>query len=165
MTNTEYVAGFCFSKDLQSVLLCRKAKPAWQKGKLNGIGGKVGGIYNMITKELLVPELPLTAMVREFYEEAGIATKQTDWTKFCTLCCESAVVHFYAWQSPYERMLDLAQFNGWAKDANITHPEYITCYSINSFQSEAIPNLSWLVPMALNRLKNLETSLVVLETF
>lgn len=31
--------GFIFNHDLTQVLLIRKNRPAWQKGKLNGIGG------------------------------------------------------------------------------------------------------------------------------
>lgn len=41
----EYVLGFAFTpKDLkgnQKVVLIEKLKPEWQKGKFNGIGGKL----------------------------------------------------------------------------------------------------------------------------
>ena len=43
------------------VVLTHKNRPAWQAGKLNGVGGKI---------ELL--ESPVAAMVREF--ELGLAT-------------------------------------------------------------------------------------------
>jgi 8-oxo-dGTP diphosphatase len=35
-----YVLGFMFSSDHSEVALIRKRKPEWQRGKLNGIGGK-----------------------------------------------------------------------------------------------------------------------------
>lgn len=55
-----YVAGFLFSENLLSVALIRKEKPAWQKGCLNAIGGKIEE-----------NETPFEAMKREFTEEAG----------------------------------------------------------------------------------------------
>ncbi len=56
----DYVAGFYFSECGERVALIRKLKPEWQRGWLNGIGGKVEP-----------GESPLSAMVREFEEEAG----------------------------------------------------------------------------------------------
>ena len=56
---TEYVLGFAHSADY--VLLARKARPEAQKGKLNGLGGK-----------LEVGETPLEAMLREAKEEANL---------------------------------------------------------------------------------------------
>lgn len=60
----EYVLGFAFSRDKKDIVLIDKLRPAWQKGKLNGIGGKVE------------PEdlSPLHAMIREFKEETGVDT-------------------------------------------------------------------------------------------
>lgn len=60
----EYVLGFAFSRDKCDMIVIEKQKPDWQKGKLNGVGGKVE------------PEdqSPLHAMVREFKEETGVDT-------------------------------------------------------------------------------------------
>ena len=38
---TEYVVGFMLSIDGEDVALIRKERPAWQKGRLNGIGGHI----------------------------------------------------------------------------------------------------------------------------
>lgn len=57
----KYVIGFVFSEDLKKVLLIRNSRPAWQAGKLNGIGGKI--------EETDVT--PIAAMEREFKEETG----------------------------------------------------------------------------------------------
>lgn len=162
MTNTEYVAGFYFSNDLTSVLLVRKAKPAWQKGKLNGIGGKVGGIRNMATGEIISEESPESTMVREFLEETGIKTKQSDWLRFCVLNCKPSRIHFYAIKSSYS-VSDLAKFEGVAKDADPTNPEYIEHYYLAKLGGPVIPNLNWLIPMALNKLNNVDGSFDVLE--
>lgn len=65
---TMYVLGFAFD-DLGRVALVRKNRPDWQRGKLNGIGGKVEpGDLNL-----------LTAMQRKFREEAGVNVPHTDW--------------------------------------------------------------------------------------
>ncbi len=69
-----YVIGFMFSEDAKQVALIRKEKPAWQKGKLNGIGGK-----------LEPKEAPSDAMVREFLEETGFETSVNDWSYFARL--------------------------------------------------------------------------------
>ena len=68
----EYVCGFLFSPDRTRVLLIRKNRPAWQAGKLNGLGGKIEP-----------GETPLEAMRREFREEAG--AEVADWQHVLTL--------------------------------------------------------------------------------
>lgn len=70
----EYCLGFAFSPDQRYVLMIRKEHPSWQKGKLNGIGGKVE-----------TNETPVQAMVREFREEVGITTVESQWDERLTL--------------------------------------------------------------------------------
>jgi len=57
----EYVVCFIFTTCLENVWLISKIKPEWQKGSLNGIGGKVE--YNETYKQ---------AAEREIKEEAGV---------------------------------------------------------------------------------------------
>ena len=74
----EYACGFLFSLDRTRVLLIRKRRPAWQAGKLNGLGGKVepGESFH-------------DALVRELCEELGIAiAAATPW-----LCREFTYPH------------------------------------------------------------------------
>lgn len=156
MTSIEYVDGFYFSHDLKFVLLIRKAKPEWQRGKLNGIGGKIDYIDGRL-------ESPNLAMIREFYEETGISTTITDWTKFCVLSCKSSRIYFYALQSEYLTGADLLQFVGLAKDADPSNPEIIEVRAVGYLGGAYIPNLDWLIPMAINRLTNLDGSFDVLE--
>lgn len=61
MKITNYVVAFLFNEKTDKVWLIEKQKPAWQKGCLNGIGGKIEE-----------GEAPLTACARELNEEAGI---------------------------------------------------------------------------------------------
>lgn len=65
---TKYVLGFFFSEDRERVLLIKKNRPEFLRGKLNGIGG-----------HLESAESPLSAMQREFHEETGILTKMEEW--------------------------------------------------------------------------------------
>jgi 8-oxo-dGTP diphosphatase len=65
---TEYVLGFAFNSDKDYVVLIHKNKPNWQKGSLNGVGGKIE-----------TGETEGDAMVREFYEETGVKTKSFEW--------------------------------------------------------------------------------------
>lgn len=58
----QYVLGFAFSRDKKDIILISKLRPDWQKGKLNGVGGKVE--FEDIS--------PIDAMYREFKEETGV---------------------------------------------------------------------------------------------
>lgn len=62
----KYVLGFAFD-DLDRVALIQKERPAWQAGKLNGVGGRIEG-----------REEVLDAMVREFHEETGVVLPNWD---------------------------------------------------------------------------------------
>lgn len=122
---TNYVAGFLFSQDLKRVALIRKAKPDWQAGLLNGIGGKIED-----------GETRFRAMVREFAEETGATV--TDWEMFAEMVVPRfAQVAFFTARGDY-RLQD-------------TTDEKVDWYpaddQIRGYK--AIPNLDWLVPMAL----------------
>ena len=66
-----YACGFLFSLDRQRVLLIRKRRPAWQAGKLNGLGGKIEP-----------GETPDAAARREVLEETGLVVPHVEhlWT-------------------------------------------------------------------------------------
>jgi 8-oxo-dGTP diphosphatase len=67
---TAYVVGFAFDP-LKKVYLIRKTKPAWQRGLLNGIGGKIE-----------FGESSVRAMSREFHEEAGVMIEPDRWLMY-----------------------------------------------------------------------------------
>lgn len=120
----QYILGFLFhNKDV--VWLIKKVRPEWQKGMLNGIGGHVEENENM-----------MAAMIREFNEEAGIII--TDWKKFCILTDnETYEVHCYfsfSDKKPIEGMTD----------------EEIWFCDTENLPLNVIPNLNWLIPMALS---------------
>jgi len=120
----EYVVGFLF-RPTGWVLLLEKARPEWQRGKLNGLGGKIEP-----------GETPLEAMVREFSEESGAVV--TDWRRFATLHCREARVHFFVSH----------------EDVAIAQPpnadERAGWYDVDTVCSgtRVIPNLRWLLRLA-----------------
>ena len=68
-----YVVGFAFDEYQKAVILIEKSHPEWQKGKWNGIGGKIK-----------LGESPLQAMVREAREETGILN-DFKWKHYATM--------------------------------------------------------------------------------
>lgn len=124
----EYVVGFNFvgERPTAMVVLIRKNKPAWQRNKLNGIGGKVEQ-----------DETPAQAMVREYAEETG-DTECPTWSRFCTQIFDDCVVHFFKAFSPQcsahtatdEQVI-------WVPAADIVNNGFV------------IPNLRWMIPMAM----------------
>src|SRR6185369_17007315 len=119
----KYVLGFLFTTDRQSVWLIRKTKPEWQKGKLNGIGGKLED-----------GELPLNAMRREFKEEGGIDIQ--DWKQFCNLTDDRTyeVICYYSFSDK--------------EPITMTDEEIFRCMR-HHLPIDVLPNLRWLIPMAL----------------
>jgi 8-oxo-dGTP diphosphatase len=122
---TEYVAGFLFEYQ-NRVALILKAKPAWQKGRLNGIGGKIEP-----------GETPLQAMAREFEEETGFVTAEEDWTPFVVLRGEGYCVHFFRCVLAH------------APNLRGSGDEPCGWYAVSDLPRNVIPNLRWLVPLAL----------------
>lgn len=127
----EYVLGFAFSKDKQRVLLIKKKRPEWQKGLLNGIGGK-------IEKN----ETAYDAMIREFKEETGIVTEHDDWTIYSVMEGDKFKVCVF---SAFLDSLDTAQ--------SMTDEQVINAsvkHTLPILNREGVTNLSWLIPMALD---------------
>lgn len=122
----EYVAGFMFSKSRYYVALVRKLKPEWQKGLYNGVGGKIK-----------LGESSFNAMCREFKEEADVHT--TDWRLFCTLKGTFGAVYFFTVIGNLSKIVSMEE-------------EKIYWVPVDALREEkTIPNLQWLIPMALDR--------------
>jgi 8-oxo-dGTP diphosphatase len=124
-----HVVGFLFRNRNNHVALIRKTKPAWQAGKLNGIGGKIEA-----------GETPLQAMRREFKEETGADVE--DWRHFCTLIFRDARIQFFV---AHEGEHPIA--------LKSTTEEPVAWYGTGQRQvyDEGIPNLRWLIPMAIDK--------------
>lgn len=129
----EYVLGFAFSNDKQRVVLIKKKRPDWQRGLLNGVGGKMEK-----------NETAYDTMIRKFAEETGVVTEHDDWTIYCVMEGEDfKVCVFYAFLETVvidsvQTMTDEVVIN-----ASVKH-------TLPILQKEGISNLSWLIPMALD---------------
>lgn len=121
----EYVVGFLFSEDEQEVALILKSKPDWQKGKYNGIGGKIEP-----------GEHALFAMTCEFKEEAGMVI--LGWREFCVLYGTDYNVHFFTAKGDLKKLQSMTE-------------EKVRVYFVNTLPMFIIPNLKWLIPMALDK--------------
>jgi len=135
-----YCAGFLFDPDLTKVVLIEKKRPEWQAGKLNAIGG-----------EIKPGETPAQAMRREFKEETGVTIGANNWNCFCILQGRQLKykVHFYF------AISDLCY------QCKSTTDEQVNIYTLvaNFKDGVAVANLSWLIPMAYNQIKKLESAL------
>jgi 8-oxo-dGTP diphosphatase len=124
-----YSLGFCFSEDRKSMLAMVKNRPDWQKGLMNGIGGKVNR-----------GEQHFAAMMREFEEETG--ARVDEWENFAYLHgLGFAVAVFRAFS-------DHALATAVSKTDEMVIR--VSSYS-HDWPIRAISNLYWLVPLALDQ--------------
>lgn len=131
-----YVVGFYFAharswgtiEDQFDLVLIRKLKPDWQRGKLNGIGGKVEP-----------GETALLAMEREWTEETG--TNSPKWKPLINLQfpeTDASIYFFVSFGKPLPvRTVEIEEVS--------THP-----VSFVMRMPDLMPNLNWLIPMALH---------------
>lgn len=126
---TTYVCGFLFNPERTHVALIRKTKPEWQAGKLNGIGGKVEH-----------GETLWRAVQREFQEETGAVVDTWDYP-FAELAPRwdngTKIFFFRAFGNPLLRS---------------PTEEAVDWYPLADLPAlDVIPNLRWLIPLALDR--------------
>lgn len=126
-----YVLGFAFTEDRRRVILIRKLKPEWQKGKWNGVGGKVEK-----------GESSHQAMIREFEEETGVLLE--NWEEFAVMGNTDFSVQVY-------RTFDdeCLKYNSF-QTAEIVSAWAVENVGIHSPHRETLPNLKWLIPLALD---------------
>ncbi len=124
MSYTKWVAGLLFNAKGELALVA-KMHPAWQAGKLNGIGGKIDE-----------GESAAQAMRREFKEEAGVEV--SDWKEFALLKVQDGQVHFFVAHGDYE--------------LKSTTDEQVDWFDIsNPAAMPLINNLAWIIPLALDK--------------
>lgn len=125
IAGAKYVVGFMFDRTKTNVLLLHKLRPKWQSGRINGVGGRIEA-----------GESALTAMRREFVEEVGIAYE--NWHEFCVFGdFREWSIHFFWATGSISHALQLTD----------EHPQI---YPISDLPETVIPNLRWLIPMALS---------------
>jgi len=128
-----YVCGFLFSPDRSRVLLIRKNRPAWQRDRLNGVGGKVEAGESL-------PQ----AMRREFREEAGMDLPEAHWRHVVTLRGQDDGGSGADWEGHFFRAF------GDVERAVAMTDERLEIHLVQALPREAIPNLHWMIPMLLD---------------
>lgn len=123
-----YAVGFLFSTDGR-VALVRKARPVWQAGRFNGVGGKVEP-----------GETPAAAMRREFWEEAGV--DHAHWDHYASVTFPAGVLWVFR-ATVADEVLDQVRT---CTDEPI---EVVAVSDLLAGRFPVIPNLHWLVPLGL----------------
>lgn len=126
----EYVCGFLFDKQVQRVVLIWKEKPAWQKGKLNGVGGKIEP-----------GETPYQAMVREFKEETGLQVE--NWQPLASVSEDHYRVRFF-YAVDDKNQFEYAETKESEEVAKLDLDEHL----FSNYPH--ISNLEWLIDLAIN---------------
>jgi 8-oxo-dGTP diphosphatase len=125
-----YCTGFAFDLAQNNVLLINKNKPDWQKGHLNGVGGKVED----------GEEFP-DAMAREFQEEAGIWVPPTRWHNTAIIYKPNDYTcYFYRCFLTYEESSQVMSMTD----------EALQWVPKTKLPLNVIYNLNWLIPMSLD---------------
>lgn len=150
MTRKIYVVGFAFSPALNSVVLIAKTnqtdstgvkRPDWLNQKFNGIGTD----FNAQEEE------PTKAMERTFRERTGVNIEAVEWQQYHQLENPSSVVMFYKTVLP-----NIQKFQAIGSITN----EPVHKLHLDMIQNpNVVSNLSWLIPMALDKSHNYSMSL------
>lgn len=123
----KFVVGFMMDPTLSKVVLIRKTKPDYQRGLLNGVGGKIG--------DNIAGESAEDAIVREFEEETGIGG--LSWRKFLHLDTPlSDLTFFYA--------------IGNVHAVKTMTEESVDVFDIDDVMNrcDTMPNIRWCIQMA-----------------
>lgn len=125
-----YVVGFMFDSRAKYVVLIRKEKPAWQQGLYNGVGGKIEA-----------SESGHEAMAREFEEETGLKTYESNWRKYGKMTGVD-------WECELFYVVDDRLTN-----VHTTTAEQVSVVKVDDImdgQIATISNLPWLISMAID---------------
>lgn len=140
-----YVVGFAFDKAPEpSVVLIKKNKgPAYVVGKLNGVGGKMEGNEN-----------PQQAMFREFGEETGLFVPADQWVVYHTMSVLAKSERHMAGDA-LDTVCTITFLKTFADSVQFAHTKETEEVTIGMVavvldQNELVPNLYWLIPLALD---------------
>ena len=127
----KYVVGFLH--DGKNVVLVKKNRPKWQKGKLNGPGGKIE-----------LNESAEAAMTREFLEETGLRINNWHWYAYLNFNGHDTGtedgIFFFEKRVPTGMLLR----------AKTMESEKIAVYNASKLRKKSlISNLTWLLPLAM----------------
>lgn len=130
----KFTVGFLFTPDLEKVLLIHKIAPEWQKGKLNGLGGKIDK-----------GEGGMTCFLREIEEESGIVLDKKKVRLMGSLKGVDWQVYVFG-----------VIFHGKIFEAVTYEKEKIEWFDVNQLPAKCLPNLQWMIPFIRNELKDMK---------
>lgn len=128
-----YVLGFLTCRD--EVVLIKKTKPEWQKGLLNGVGGKVEDTDKSLHD----------AMEREFREETGVTIRSDDWLKVAIMRFgQDDEVHVFTSETDLDTIDQV-------KTTTEEEVSIVYTYHVLQRNLETVTNLPWLIAMCYDR--------------
>ena len=136
-----FTLGFVFNEGLDQVLLIHKTHPEWQAGKVNGLGGKIEE-----------GEDSASCITREVKEEAGIVTEKEEWTLVGRM-------HGPTWNVDVLAYVYVGNPN----DATTQESEPVEWFDVDALPNNIIGNLTWLIPITLDKFKNQEIKTFAVE--
>lgn len=137
----KYVTGFLFSEDSTHVVLIKKLNPKWQQGLLNGVGGKIEE-----------NELSCDAMAREFEEETGVVITRDKWTCYTKI-----------YRPNYYELDVYYAYSDFAYEVKTIEKEEVCLVKTNTLPENIIPNLRWLIPLALDNQADFSNPIIINE--
>lgn len=129
-----YTVAFIFNQDKTQWLCLHPKRPEWQVGFINGPGGKIEE-----------GETPVQCMSREIEEECGLRIPEDQWQEVAVEKSTKSTVYFFA-----------AVYFGELEDVQQKTDEALAWVSVDPLADTVIPNLRWLIPLALDRLERKE---------
>jgi 8-oxo-dGTP diphosphatase len=120
-----FVLALLYSADRRQVVLMRRTKPAWQAGRVNGLGGR-----------LMPGESAAAAARREVREECGVDV--------------AAWREVLVWEDAEYVMHVLSAVSAEARAARTQEDQEVFLADVDALPPNVIDNLRWLVPLALD---------------
>ena len=127
----KYTVSFIFNSNYSKVLLVHKLSPEWQKGRVNGVGGK----YEQ-------GETAAQCVARETEEETALVIPEKEWVYIGTIEQPQGDVGILA-----------AQYAGPESDAKQSAHETIEWFPVDELPANCMKNLPFLIPLALLKLR------------
>jgi 8-oxo-dGTP pyrophosphatase MutT (NUDIX family) len=125
----QYAVGFMFTSDMSRVALIKKNHgPKCVIGRWNGIGGHLEDD----------DASPVACQVREFEEETGVKTDESQWQKFTDLVGDDFHVHCF-WAISDHAALNVRTITDEVIGVLPTDPHQILKFDL-------APNVSWWIP-------------------
>jgi ADP-ribose pyrophosphatase YjhB (NUDIX family) len=123
-----YTIGIIFTPSFEHVMLIKKARPEWQKGKYNFPGGHTES-----------DESPWDCIVREIQEETFCKTTKQDWLHIGQL--ENPGVYIV---DIFTMTMDINKLTGESTKTD----EPCNWLPVNNLPKDILPNLCFLIPFA-----------------